>query len=202
MVQLRRIAARSTLLASVLVVLSAPASATDGAIWAELGKVGTLQAQFDQTQHRKILKVPLKSAGAVRFTRPNSLLWTVTAPSPSLFALDNGVARMEYPDLGIKESIDLSQVPEANQIATSMMVWLKADAAAVERDFTVAYRTNAATLTPRDKKLAGILAEIRLGFVASPWRVGSVVLMEPDGDEIDITFHDVVLDGVAVPNLP
>ncbi len=198
MAHVRRIAALSTLLAG----LAAPGWATDASIWADLGEVTTLQASFEQTQRRKILKVPLKSAGAVRFTRPNSLLWTVTSPAPSTFALDKGVARMAYPDLGINESIDLSQVPEANQIATSMLVWLQADAAAVERDFTVVYGTNAARLTPRDKTLGGILAEIRLSFVSSPWRVGAVVLMEPDGDEISIAFSDVVLDGVLIPNPP
>jgi hypothetical protein len=158
-----------------------------------------LEARFSQVQHRAILKQPLTSTGDVRFERAGpKLAWTVTSPSKSSFTLDGQVAKMAYPDLGMSETIDLAQVPDASRLATSLLVWMQADAAAVERDFVATYAADAAALKPKDKQLAALISEIRIRFAPSPWRVRDVALVEPDGDRVDIAFSGVVLDGKAV----
>jgi hypothetical protein len=91
-------------------------------------------------------------------------------------------------------------VPDANRLATSLMVWLKADPGAVERDFVVTYGSSDATLVPRDEKLKGLLASIRITVASGPWRVDHVDLVEPDGDHTEIRFRAVVADGVALPD--
>jgi hypothetical protein len=107
---------------------------------------------------------------------------------------------MEYPELGVSERIDLSQVPDANRLATSMMVWLQADASAVSRDFNVSYSGMSASLKPKDALLGSLLVEIQLSLASEPWRVASVQLLEPDGDRVEIAFSGVVLDGQPVPD--
>lgn len=181
-----------------IALLPARALAVDATIWAELGRVRTLEARFTQVQTRAILKAPLTSEGEVRFARPDTLSWTVTTPARSTFSLAGSVAKMEYPDLGLKETIDLAAVPDANRLATSLMVWLRADAVAVERDFSVAYGATTATLTPRDPRLAALLARMELDFAPDPWRVRTVRLWEPDGDRVEIRFDAVKLDGQPV----
>ena len=177
----------------------APVSA---AVWSELGKVSSLQANFAQVQTRKILKHPLESRGTVRFTRPASLVWSVLTPMRSTFSLDGKKATMDVPDVGVHEVIDLGAVPDANRLATSLMVWLQADATAVERDFTAEYRQSPASirLVPKETRLAGLVNDMTLDLAESPWRVAAVHFSEPGGDVVDIVFRGVILDGKAVPD--
>lgn len=177
--------------------------AIDATVWAELARVQRLEASFDQTQTRTVLKQPLKSRGAVRFERAaptggSALTWQVTEPGRSTFSLVGNVARMEYPDLGMKESFDLSQVPDASRLASSLLVWMQADAAAVAREFDTTYGADTAVLKPKDATLRGLLSSIEIHFVPGPWRVHAVDLVEPDGDRVDIVFRGVKLDGVAI----
>ena len=162
-------------------------------MWTELAKTHELSATFTQVQHRAVLKNPLTSTGTVHFTRPQELSWVVETPSKSSFTLKNSIATMSYPDLGMNDVIDLASVPDASRLATSLLVWMQADAAAVDRDFTVTYRADGARLVPRDAQLAKLLASIDLTLTPSPWRVTAVSLNEPDGDHVDITFANVVL---------
>lgn len=183
------------------VLLPRAAWAVDGAVWAELAKVQKLKASFEQVQTRAVLKVPLTSTGNVSYERGrNALVWQVDAPARSTFSLIGSVARMEYPDLGMNETIDLSQVPDASRLASSMLVWMQADAGAVARDFTVTYGADFAAMVPRDTTLKGLLSEIRIRFASAPSRVREVDLTEPDGDKVHIGFRSVSLDGVSVPD--
>jgi hypothetical protein len=185
--------------AGLLLLAPQAAWAVDASIWAELAKVKKLEAKFDQVQERKVLKVPLKSTGSVRFERATTALsWLVESPARSSFSLVGQVAKMDYPDLGMSETIDLAQVPDASRLATSLLVWMQADATAVARDFDVAYSADAASLHPKDKTLQGLLSEIHIRFAPGPWRVREVDLLEPDGDKVHIVFHGVTLDGTAV----
>ena len=178
------------------------AAVVDSGVWTALASVHELRAEFVQVQHRAILRQPLSSTGTVRFTRPATLTWEVLTPARSTFSLDRGVARMQYPDLQMDETVDLAAVPDAQRLASSLLVWLQADVVAVERDFTTTYLTNppGAHLTPRDPKLAALLAGIDLRFASSPWRVAAVTLEEPGGDRVECLFRHVVLDGLAVPD--
>lgn len=183
------------------VALPLPAWAIDASIWGELSKTGTLEAHFEQVQERRILKVPLRSEGSVRFERATTaLIWQVTRPSRSTFSLLGKIAKMEYPELGVSERIDLAQVPDASRLATSLLVWMQADAVAVARDFTPSYEADTAVLRPKDPLLQALLSEIRVGVRPAPWRVHTVDLVEPDGDQVHITFSAVVLDGKPIPD--
>lgn len=175
--------------------------AVDASVWAELARVGKLEARFEQSQTRAVLKAPLLSSGTVRFERARTaLLWSVEAPARSTFSLEGAVARMSYPDLGMDETIDLAQVPDASRLASSLLVWMQADAAAVARDFDVTYGADTASLRPKDPTLRALLAELKIRFVPGPWRVGEVDLVEPDGDRVHIVFRSVKLDGAPVPD--
>lgn len=186
--------------AALFAALVAPraAHAVDGSVWADLAKVGKLEANFEQTQTRAVLKQPLVSRGVVRYDRGTaSLLWQVVSPGASTFSLVGTIAKMEYPDLGMKDTFDLAQVPEASRLASSLLVWMQADAAAVSRDFDTTYGTDSATLRPKDPTLRGLLSELQIRFASAPTRVRSVDLVEPDADRVHIAFRGVRLDGVA-----
>lgn len=175
-----------------------PATAADAvplnaSVWTELARAQELRARFTQVQHRAVLKAPLTSTGTVHFSRPQSLEWVVETPARSSFTLKDSIATMSYPELGMSDSIDLASVPDANRLATSLLVWMQADAAAVERDFTVRYGVGSAHLEPKDPKLQKLLRGIDLTVTANPYRVTAVSLVEPTGDTVTITFSDVTL---------
>lgn len=198
-----RSAVWAAIAAVLLGLLPGTSHAVDDSVWAELARVQKLEASFDQTQTRTVLKQPLKSRGAVRFDRGtpttgSALEWQVIEPGRSTFSLVGSVARMEYPDLGVNQSFDLSQVPEASRLASSLLVWMQADAAAVAREFDATYGPDTAVLVPKDPTLRALLASITIRFAPAPWRVRTVQLLEPDGDRADIQFRGVKLDGVAI----
>lgn len=169
-------------------------------LWPELGKVTKLEANFVQVQHRKILKKPLESRGTVRFARPSSLVWNVLSPAKSTFSLEGSKATMDVPDVGSHEVLDLAAVPDASRLATSLMVWLKADAAAVDHDFTATYVQSppSVKLAPKDERLGKLVTSVNLDLATNPWRVSAVHFTEPTGDSVDIRFTGVKLDGVSV----
>ncbi len=179
-------------------------AAPDAAVWAELAKTHHLSAEFTQTQKRAILKKPLVSSGTIEFERPENLVWTVKLPAPSTFELHGSVASMEFPQLGLKERFDLDSMPDANRLASSLLVWLQADPAAVERDFTVHYLDAPAriVLTPKSPSLQGLIKKMELHVKESPWRISGVNLEEPSGDTVDLAFHRVILDGKPIPDAP
>lgn len=185
--------------------LALPAHATpvvDATVWAELGRVQSLAARFAQVQHRAILKVPLVSEGHVAFTRGGSLSWVVERPVASTFTLAGTRATMDMPDVGAHEEFDLGAMPDAQRLATSLLVWMQADAVAVARDFDATYRQSppGVELKPRDSRLAGLVELVVIDLSAAPWRVTGVKFTEPDGDRVDIAFTRVVLDGTAIPD--
>lgn len=91
------------------------------------------------------------------------------------------------------DTIDLASVPDANRLAMSLLVWMQADASAVDRDFSVTYSASGARLVPKDPQLQKLLASIDLTLAPSPWRVTAVELSEPSGDTVAIAFSNVVL---------
>lgn len=187
---------------ALLATLPRHAQALDAAVWLDLGRVKSLQAEFTQVQTRKILKRPIESRGTVRFDRPATLVWAVLTPARSTFALDGNMATMDVPDVGVHEVLDLGAVPEANRLATSLMVWLQADPAAVARDFAATYTTSPPfiVLVPLDPTLGRVVKTLELGLAEAPWRVDHARIVEPTGDTVDIRFSKVVLDGVPVPD--
>lgn len=189
-------------IAFVILTLSQSATAAepvvDASVWPALATVHELTARFTQTQQLSVLRTPLASEGSLKFVRPASVEWAVESPARSSFVLNGHLATMAYPDLGMSEQVDLAQVPDANRLATSLLVWMTADAASVARDFDVVYGPGSATLAPKDPTLRGLVASIELSLVSQPWRVSGVVINQPNGDRVTLRFTSLVLDGVPV----
>jgi len=201
---IRNILAGAVWLFAMTVAGEAIAAPPHAGIWAELAKTSDLRAEFRQTQTRKILKKPLESRGHLEFQRPEHLVWSVVSPTKSTFELKGSVATMEFPDLGLKDSFDLQAMPEAQRLASSLLVWLNADPATVEKDFSITYLDSPPRihLEPKEATLKGLIQHMELEVVPGPWRVSSVRMTEPSGDTVHLHFQSVVLDGKSVPDAP
>lgn len=170
------------------------------AVWADLSAVQSLRAEFTQTQHRKLLSVPLVSSGTLAFERPDRLRFEVSEPSPSTFRMDGSTVELAYPDLDVVESVDLAGSPEARRLVEGLLVWLAADREAVEADYDWSWDPEAATiaLTPKRPALQALLSRIELTVTGEPAHVERVLLVEPDDDRVEIAISAVELD----PELP
>ena len=187
------------LIAPVALAAEPPAEAV--VAWEAMSQVRSVQASFTQVQHRSLLAFPLESTGTLAFTRPDRILWRVEKPAPSIFVIDGTKVGMAYPELGVREEMDLHGNAEAERLTRGLMVWLAGDLEQVTRDYDVAWvpgPPSVAVLTPKDPTLRELLSELELTVSGEPPRVEQVVLHEPDGDRVEIRLTDLVLD----PELP
>ncbi|MCP4809572.1 MAG: outer membrane lipoprotein carrier protein LolA [Proteobacteria bacterium] len=162
------------------------------ATWAALDANSSLSADFTQVRHSQLLSRPITSSGTLAFERPDRMAWTVTAPARSTFILDGAKVGMAYPDLGMREEIDLASNAEVASLVQGMMVWLGGDLETVSKDYDVAWASgtpSVATLTPKDDKLSAIIGTLDLSIAEST--IQKVVITEPDGDRVEITFDNV-----------
>jgi outer membrane lipoprotein-sorting protein len=184
-----------------------PAAAVQA--WEAMSAVQSLEASFEQTRTTALLAQPLISTGTLRFQRPDRLAWEVRTPGRSQLVMDGTRVGMWYPDLGVRDEIDLASDPDTARLVGAMMVWLAGDLPAVSRSYAVAWSDSApagaptgtlhaAVLTPRDPTLGALIRELDLFLGGAPLRVLAVTMREPDGDRVDITMRDVRLD----PSLP
>ena len=197
-----------TLFPAALILLAPVALAADTppeavAVWNAMSSVRTVSATFTQVQHRSLLSKPLESTGTLAFTRPDRILWKVEQPAASVFVIDGTKVGMAYPDLGVREEMDLDGNPDAERLTRGLMVWLAGDLEQVTRDYHVTWAPgppSVATLVPRDELLLGLLSKLELTISGEPPRVDRVVMFEPDGDRVEITLSDLVLDPTLPPD--
>lgn len=167
------------------------------ATWQHLEGVAQLRASFVQTQYRSVLSTPLKSTGTLAFARPNRIRWEVEGPVHSVFVLDGAKVGSSMPELGLRETLDLSASPEASRLVEGLMVWLGGDLSIVARDYDLVWKSgppHVAELVPKNPMLRKVLAKIVLTVTGSPPQVTSVVLHEPSGDRVEIALSGYVLD--------
>jgi outer membrane lipoprotein-sorting protein len=178
----------------IAAALAEEPSAEALAAWRELSAPATLQAEFVQVRHSRLLSQPIESTGSLAFEKPDRMAWSVRTPARSTFVMDGTQVGMAFPDLGVRESIDLSSSPDVASLVAGMMVWLGSDLERVQQDYTLTWETDHAVLVPKDDKLAAIIGSLDLRLTGSPKRIDRVTIVEPDGDTVTITFSEVKAD--------
>lgn len=172
---------------------SAPASAsppTEAELFARLGRLESLESAFVQKKTLRIFTQPQRSEGRLSFARDGSLVWEYISPQRSSLTLAAGKVTMSYPDLGRSEEFDLARSPGMKGIIESMFLWLKADPAALRKDYEVRLVTTPGTelrLVPRDDGMRKYIAGLSFTF-GDDLLVRRLVISEPDGDTTDIEF--------------
>ncbi len=163
------------------------------AAWEAMASVDALEAHFVQVRTSRLLGRPLESRGVLRFARPDRLAWIVESPSPSTFVLVGDRVGIAYPELGVRDEVDLSDNPDMARLVRGMMVWLSGDLAAVQRDYLASWTPGSparAHLVPTDARLARLFRSIDLSIDGDPARVTAVDMLEPDGDTVHIELTD------------
>ena len=164
------------------------------AAWDAMVAVPTLEARFTQTRVSTLLQVPLVATGSLRFARPDKLAWRVAKPGRAIRVMEGANVGMSWPDLGVREEIDLSGNPEIAGVVRGMMTWLSGDLASVQADYELQWEPGPpaiAHLKPRAAGLAAILTSLDLELGGTPTQVQAVTLHEPGGDRVEIRLSEV-----------
>lgn len=202
---------RPALLAALLIttcLAAGPANpTTKPSLWEKLteidqraGQIKSLSAHFDQQKFTALLRKPLESTGQIRIKGP-VVRWDTNQPEPSVLLIDQGEAKIYYPnqktlevypldkrlaDLAasplprlemLKERFGIEQIPAEN-----------VDKSAAGRDL-IALR-----LIPKEASVAEHVKQVRVLLDVSNAYIIKAEVTDGDGDRTVLSFRDVQLN--------
>lgn len=154
----------------------------------------SIQADFIQEKHLKILVRPLVSTGTLTFQAPQSLRWEYHTPVPSILLLHGGKVqkfiRREgrlVEDKGM--GLDSMQV-----ILGQISSWL--DGRFTDNDmFLVSFADDRTVLLiPKQQALSGVISSIELHLAERKGLLDAVTIYEGPESYTRMTFHNRVLN--------
>lgn len=158
------------------------------AIRQDAAGIHTIQADFIQETHLKILKKPLVSKGIFCFKAPDSLRWEYHRPIESILLMDRGkIRRYIRTDQGFIR--DAGARLQAMQIVMREITGWLAGRFADNPDFKAALVPGPKiVLTPRSPALAAIIRKIVLVPAKQPGVIDSVYIDEGKNSYTKLTF--------------
>lgn len=152
----------------------------------------TLQCDFVQTKHLKMLNDKLVSHGKMYYKKSDKLRWEYTTPYHYIFIL-NG-SRVLLKNEKRNDIIDVNQNKVFKEIARLMMNSVVGKSLSDSRDFSSKISSSnselIATLTPMRKDLKQMFKQISLYFSQSTSLVYKVILVEKNGDKTIIELKN------------
>ena len=188
----RRFAAALTLtlaLAAPFAGAQSPAFAFDvAALTALLGRVKSGEAAFTETRRIEMLDRTLESSGRLTFRAPDSFVRETLSPRREKLAVAGNTLTMSLGDRSRTMQLDAS--PEAAVIVEAVRGTLTGQRETLERLFEARVSGNAERwsldLVPRDMRLRGQVASVRLSGREA--LVREVVVLLADGDRSVMTI--------------
>ena len=159
----------------------------------------TMQCDFVQTKHTKMLSAANVSKGRLYYRQPDRLRWEYTSPTAHTFEID-GQKVITSDSRGSRE-VDINRNRMYREMARLMTSIMSAQSLVDEKDFQVslapadAKNTEwVATLVPRRKEVRRMFASIVLRVTPAQWLVHQVELIEPKGDRTVIELTNIKIN--------
>lgn len=161
-----------------------------------VSKISTMQCDFEQTKHMKMLNNKLVSSGIMRYQQSDKLRWEYKSPYNYTFIL-NGTK--VYLKKGSRNDvIDIKQNKVFRSIAQIMMNSVVGKCLTDTKEFNVsiveANNEWVATLIPQKKELKQMYSKIILHFNKANSIIRSVEMCEKNGDKTIIELKNVQLN--------
>ena len=158
------------------------------------GEINSVQADFIQEKHLKILARPIISQGTFIFQAPGSLRWEYTSPIKSILLIHNGRTR-KFVERDGRLVAEQGMSLEAMQIVLQEISrWLSGNfrdntafAASLESGRKI-------VLTPGDESMARLISRIELQLSCQPGLMDSVTIYEGPDSYTRLTFLHAVLN--------
>ncbi|MCX2745371.1 outer membrane lipoprotein carrier protein LolA [Mangrovivirga sp. M17] len=158
----------------------------------QTASIKSIEADFLQNKHMKILTRPLQSKGVIRYKAPNKVRWTYREPYKYDIIL-NGNEIIINDDGNVNAfSVNSSKMfSEMNDLIVNSVQGNVLD----ESRFKLSYFENSenykVNLIPIDKeKIGAFFSEIVIYFNKTDYSVKKVEMYEPGGDHTEIVFQN------------
>ena len=156
-------------------------------------KMRTMQCDFVQTKHMKMLNDKMVSHGKMYYQQSDKLRWEYTSPYTYTFVLNGSKVLLSKGKRN--DVINVNQSKFFKEIARIMMNSVVGKCLSDKKDFrTSIATTNAewiATLVPQRKEMKQMFQKIVLHFNKSRKMVSTVELVEKKGDRTIIQLTNV-----------
>lgn len=179
------------LLASLLVGAAVAWGADTGGLSSRLRSV---QADFTQEKHLKILARPLISQGTLAFQAPQSLRWEYLRPIHTILLLHDGRIDKLIEREGRFEPDNGAGTDAMRIVLQDIGNWLNGRFS--DNPLFAVSRTGEQTLvlSPRDPGLEAVIKRIELHLGAREGVVDRVTIVEGDEATTELTFSRVILN--------
>jgi len=186
---------------SVRVVLSLVLILFVGATVAWGGEAGgpparlrSVQADFTQEKHLKILARPLISQGTLAFQAPQSLRWEYLRPIHTVLLLHDGRIDKLIERDGRFEQDNGTGVDAMRIVLQDIGSWLDGRFADNPLFLVTRPSERKVVLTPKEPGMQAVISRIELYLGAQEGVVNRIVIVEGDEATTELTFSRVVLN--------
>ena len=163
----------------------------------------TMQCDFVQTKHLKMLNDDMVSKGKMYYQQPDRLRWEYTTPYSYIFVLNKDKVVLKNGKR--KDVIDVNQNKVFREIARIVMSSVVGSCLSDEKNFkTTIVATNTewvATMIPARKEMKQMFQEIVLHFSKQKSYVTKVELFEKNGDKTTIDLRDIRVNEAVSSNM-
>lgn len=163
----------------------------------------TMQCDFVQTKHLKMLNDDMVSKGKMYYQQPDRLRWEYTTPYSYIFVLNKDKVILKNGKK--KDVIDVNQNKVFREIARIIMSSVVGSCLSDEKNFkTTIVATNTewvATMIPVRKEMKQMFQEIVLHFSKQESYVTKVELFEKNGDKTTIDLRNIRVNEAVSPNM-
>lgn len=156
----------------------------------------SLQCDFTQTKHLKMLKDKMISKGKMYYSSPDKLRWEYTSPYQYIFIF-NGT-KVYIKNKGTQNVIDTKSNKIFKEVARIMMQTVTGKALSNSEDFSVSISKDSKSyqviLTPKKKDLKQLFYKVRLNFSQTSKLITEIRLDEKNGDYTVISMTNTKID--------
>lgn len=159
----------------------------------------TMQCDFVQTKHTKLLTSSSVSGGRLSYRQPDFLCWEYTSPTAHTFQIDGQKVVMS--DSRRTREVDIRRNRMYREVARLMTNIMSGQSFVDDQDFQVTLvpadekKTEwVATLVPRRKEVRRMFVKIILRVTPARWLVRQVELVEPKGDRTVIELKNIQIN--------
>lgn len=154
----------------------------------------SMQADFVQTKHLKMLGDKMVSKGKMYYQQSNKLHWEYTSPYTYTFILNGNKVSLKKGTR--KDVIDVNKNEVFKEIAQIMMSSVIGNCLTDKKNFSIAISENTqsyvAALVPQKKEMKAMYTKIVLTFNKKTSMISSVVMYEKNGDNTQIVLKNVI----------
>ncbi len=165
------------------------------------GRLKSVQAEFTQETHLKILARPIISKGIFIFQAPNSLRWEYKSPIRSLMLMHDGRIRKYIQRDGRLVEEHGAGLASMQIVLQEISHWLKGRFSADSTFNVKLEKDNRIIFTPRNKAIAKLINRIVLKLSDRPSLMDSVTIYEGPASFTRLIFSKAKINQVVKASL-